>query len=69
MSTENHNFESFAHQPGIIKLTTGEPTPITPGNPLIINFTPANFDAIEISGGQIYTQGKTDVTINSLTKK
>ena len=59
---------SYKNQKAIREIAAGDARVITPDNPLIIDYAPASFDNLDIQGGSIYTQTRTQVTIFKLTK-
>ena len=68
MSNSKINFKSFASEDAIIELNESDPRLVTPSDPLVIDYTPALFDDIDIQGGSIYSTSSTQVTIKKLTK-
>lgn len=68
MMKSKKNFISFSDSDEIIAVQETDPRVVTPENPLVINYSPAEFTEIDIQGGQIYTQVETTVTIRQLTK-
>ena len=68
MSKSDDNFISFADSDAIVDVAVSDTRIVTPDDPLIINYTPADYDDVEIQGGQIYTQTTTTVNFTVLTK-
>ena len=68
MSNSKSNFISFKGESAIVEVSDGDTRTVTPDNPLMIDYSPASFDDVDIQGGQIYTTVETTVTFKKLTK-
>lgn len=68
MSDSKSNFISFVNEKAIVEVSDGDTRTVTPDNPLVIDYTPASYDDVDIQGGQIYTTINTTVTFKKLTK-
>jgi hypothetical protein len=68
MSNSKKNFISFQNEKAIVQVSESDARIVTPTDPLVIDYTPASFNDIEIQGGSIYSTTRTQVTIKKLTK-